>query len=92
MTLHGVGTQANENSVRHKLNLSTEEYSPLQIKELSLIFCFDVILEQKNGSKSKSELSPITLQSLHFNNSTRPCYFPIQLSLNMAKIYNILVT
>ena len=76
------------------MNLSTEEYSPLQIKELSLIFCFDVILEQKNGSISKNELSPITLQSLHFNNLTRlrPCYFTIQLSLNMAKIYNILVT
>ena len=92
MSLQGVGTQTYDNSSRHKLNLSTKEYSPLQIKELSLIFCFDVILEQKNGSKSKNELSPITLQSLHFNNSTRPCYFPIQLSLNMAKICNILVT
>ena len=61
MTLQAVGTQANENSVRHKLNLSTEEYSPLQIKELSLIFCFDVILEQKNGSKS----TIITLQQFN---------------------------
>ena len=70
MTLQGVGTQANENSVRHKLNLSTEEYSPLQIKELSLIFCFDVILEQKNGSKSKSELSPITYN--HYTSTVQP--------------------
>ena len=92
MGVQGVCTKANENSVRHKLNLSTEAYSPLQIKELSLIFCFDVTLEQKMVQKVKA--SSLPLHYNHYTSTIQPVLvcFPIQLSLNMAKIYNILVT